>query len=115
MLFRSGHAVELRENYSWRHGKAVAVGLMFIAHLSHARGLIDASLVAQHERILHSIGLPTTYEPGHFDELYQAMTRDKKNRHGTIRFVALTGVGSTTRLEGPSIDELRAAYDAISQ
>ena len=110
-----GHAVELRENYSWRHGKAVAVGLMFIAHLSHARGLIDASLVAQHERILHNIGLPTTYEPGHFDELYQAMTRDKKNRHGTIRFVALTGVGSTTRLEGPSIDELRAAYDAISQ
>lgn len=110
-----GHAVELRENYSWRHGKAVAVGLMFIAQLAHSRGLIDADLAAQHERILHNIGLPTTYEAGHFDELYEAMTRDKKNRHGTIRFVALTGLGSTTRLEGPSIEELRAAYDAISQ
>lgn len=109
-----GHAVELRENYRWRHGKAVAVGMMFIAQLSHARGLIDAELVARHERILANIGLPTTYEPGHFEELYQAMTRDKKNRHGTIRFVALNGVGSTTRLEGPSMDELRVAYDAIS-
>ena len=109
-----GHAVELRENYSWRHGKAVAVGMMFIAHLSHAHGLIDEELVKRHERILTDIGLPTTYESGHFEELYQAMTRDKKNRHGTIRFVALTAVGKTTRLEGPSSDELRAAYEAIS-
>lgn len=109
-----GHAVELRENYSWRHGNAVAVGMMFIANLSHARGLIDSELVARHENILSSIGLPTSYEPGHFDELYAGMTRDKKNRHGTIRFVALTGVGSTTRLEGPATEELRAAYEAIS-
>jgi len=109
-----GHAVELRENYRWRHGNAVAVGMMFIAQLSYAQGLIDADVVALHERILRNIGLPTTYEPGHFDELYQAMTRDKKNRHGNLRFVALTGVGNTTRLEGPSVEDLRAAYDVIS-
>ncbi|HHU68610.1 3-dehydroquinate synthase [Corynebacterium sp.] len=109
-----GHAVELRENYRWRHGHAVAVGMMFIARLSHARGLIDADLVARHERILQSIGLPTTYPAGHFGDLYAAMTRDKKNRDGHIRFVALTGVGETTRLEGPSTDELEAAYDAVS-
>ncbi|NLA56408.1 MAG: 3-dehydroquinate synthase [Corynebacterium humireducens] len=109
-----GHAVELRENYRWRHGHAVAVGMMFIAQLSHARGLIDADLVARHERILQSIGLPTTYPAGHFAELYAAMTRDKKNRDGNIRFVALTGVGETTRLAGPSTEELESAYAAIS-
>ena len=110
-----GHAVELRENYRWRHGHAVAVGMMFIAHLAHSRSLIDADLVARHERILRAIGLPTTYPAGHFDELYAAMTRDKKNRDGNIRFVALTGVGQTTRLEGPTMPELEAAYAAISE
>lgn len=110
-----GHSVELRENYTWRHGNAVAVGMMFIAHLSHSRGLIDDDLLAKHKQILDSVGLPTSYEAGHFDELYDGMTRDKKNRDGNIRFVALTGIGSTTRIEGPTIDELRAAYDAISQ
>ncbi|QGU04706.1 3-dehydroquinate synthase [Corynebacterium comes] len=110
-----GHAVELRENYRWRHGNAVAVGMMFIAHLAASRGLIDADLVARHERILGSIGLPTSYPGGHFDDLYSAMTRDKKNRDGNIRFVALTGAGETTRLEGPSLDELRGAYAAISR
>ena len=43
------------------------------------------------------------------------MTHDKKNRDGQIRFVALTGVGETTPLEGPSREELVAAYAAISE
>ena len=89
--------------------------MMFIAHLAHARGLIDAELVEKHRRILDSIGLPTTYRPGQFADLYEAMTHDKKNRDGKIRFVALTGVGETTRLEGPSAEELEAAYAAISE
>ncbi|MDO5670331.1 MAG: 3-dehydroquinate synthase [Corynebacterium sp.] len=110
-----GHAVELRENYRWRHGHAVAVGMMFIARLAQARSLIDADLVARHHHILEAIGLPTTYPGGHFEELYAAMTRDKKNRDGNIRFVALTGVGRTTRLEGPTMAELEAAYAAISE
>lgn len=110
-----GHAVERHEQYQWRHGNAVAVGMMFIAHLAHERGLIDAELVEKHRRILDSIGLPTTYRPGQFRDLYEAMTHDKKNRDGMIRFVALTGVGETTRLEGPSTEELEAAYAAISE
>ena len=111
-----GHAVELRENYRWRHGHAVAVGMMFVAHLAHQRGLIDADLVERHRAILSSIGLPTSYPGGHFDELHDAMTRDKKNRDGIIRFVALDGaVGEMTRLEGPSLDELQAAYAALAE
>ena len=111
-----GHAVELRENYAWRHGHAVAVGMMFVAELAAGRGLISRELVERHRAILSSVGLPTTYAPGHFDELYAAMTRDKKNRDGAIRFVVLDGkVGEVTRLEDASMDELRAAYAAISE
>lgn len=109
-----GHAVELRENYTWRHGNAVAVGMMFVANLAHARGLITTDLLERHRAILESVGLPTTYEPGHFSELHQAMAVDKKNRGGHIRFVAITEVGQTTRIEGPSTQELKDAYAAIS-
>ncbi|MDK8449835.1 3-dehydroquinate synthase [Corynebacterium mastitidis] len=111
-----GHAVELREEYRWRHGSAVAVGMMYAAHLAHGRGLIDAALLRRHRDVLASVGLPTGYPRGHFKALLGGMTRDKKNRDGAIRFVALDGAaGRTTRIEGPGEAELRAAYAAISE
>lgn len=109
-----GHAVERRENYRWRHGDAVAVGMVFVAELAHARDLIDAALVQRHRDILESVGLPTVYRDGRWEELREAMSHDKKNRDGRLRFVALDGkVGRTTRIEGPSEEELRAAYAAV--
>lgn len=110
-----GHAIERRENYTWRHGNAVAVGMMFVAHLAQRRGLIDEALVALHEQILTGAGLPTRYEAGAFDELYDAMLLDKKNRDGRIRFVVLDGLGSCTRLEDATVEEMREAYEAISE
>ena len=110
-----GHAIELREHYTWRHGNAVAVGMMFAAKLAEGRQLIDASLYALHHEILSAVGLPTTYDAEAFDELHEAMGRDKKNRGGQIRFVVLDGLGSTTRLEDATVEEMRAAYEAITR
>lgn len=110
-----GHAIERREDYTWRHGNAVAVGMMFAAHLAHQRQLIDDALLAVHQEILDTVGLPTRYEAGAFDELYEAMTHDKKNRDGRIRFVVLDGLGSCTRLEDATVEEMRAAYEKISE
>lgn len=109
-----GHAVEKVENFTWRHGNAVAVGMMFIAHLAHDAGLIDANLVDRHRQILKSVGLPTTYDGSAFVPLHEAMLHDKKNKSGVIRFVALDGqVGTTTRLEGPSVEQLQRAYELV--
>ena len=110
-----GHAIERRENYEWRHGNAVAVGMLYAAKLARGRGLIDDSLVALHHEILSSVGLPTTYEAGAFDELHETMLLDKKNRGGRIRFVVLDGLGSCTRLEDATYEEMRAAYEEISR
>lgn len=110
-----GHAIEHVENYSWRHGHAVAVGMVFVAELAKLTGHLSQETVDRHRAILEAIGLPTTFEPNRFDELYDAMTRDKKNRHGAIRFVILDGPGATTRLEGPRIDALRQAYALVNE
>ncbi|WP_087118011.1 3-dehydroquinate synthase [Corynebacterium urinipleomorphum] len=110
-----GHAIEKREDYRWRHGNAVAVGMMFVAILARNRGLIDDAVVELHREILDGIGLPTSYESGAFDELYEGMTHDKKNRNGQIRFVVLDGIGSTTRIGDAGMEELRTAYTELSQ
>lgn len=111
------HAIEQVEHYSWRHGDAVAVGMVYVAELSRRAGLIDQALVDRHRRVLSSVGLPTSYGPGNDDTwraLLTAMTRDKKTRGSLLRFVALDGqVGRPTRLEGPAPELLRAAYDAV--
>lgn len=108
------HAVELREEFQWRHGDAVAVGMMYVAHLAHNRKLIDEDLLRRHRNILQSVGLPVSYEAGHFSVLRDGMSRDKKNRDGNLRFVALTRIGECTRISDASDEELRAAYIAIS-
>ena len=108
-----GHAVEHFENYRWRHGHAVAVGMVYVAELAKITGHIDQELVDRHRRILECIGLPTTYQAGRFTELYDAMTRDKKNRDGAIRFVILDNPGETARLEGPGMDDLERAYELL--
>lgn len=107
-----GHAVELEENYRWRHGHAVAVGMVYEAELAKAAGLLDQQAVDRHRRILESVGLPTTYDGSSLEKLEVVMGRDKKNRESTIRFVVLEAVGTPTRLEGPRDEWLEQAYAA---
>lgn len=110
-----GHAIELREHYEWRHGHAVAVGMMFVAHLAHQVGMLSADVVSVHKNVLESVGLPTSYAPDRFPELRDAMSRDKKNRDGALRFVVLEAIGSPRRLDSPDEADVRAAYDAITR
>jgi 3-dehydroquinate synthase len=109
-----GHAVELVEDYRWRHGDAVAVGMVFVAELAHRAELVDAALLERHRSVLASVGLPTSY-PGQdrWEDLRSAMARDKKSRGATLRFVVLEGLAAPTRLADPAESLLRAAYDAV--
>lgn len=109
-----GHAIERNESYRWRHGDAVAVGMVFVAELSNLTGHLSAAGVTEHREILHSLGLPTTYAPGHWDQLLAAMSVDKKARGTLLRFVILEEIGRPSALQGPSPEALRAAYDRIS-
>ena len=108
------HAIEQVENYRWRHGDAVAVGMVYVAELACRAGMLDETIVAEHRRILDLVGLPTRYEPGRWDELLTAMSRDNKTRGATLRFVVLNDIAEPARLEGPDPQWLREAYDAVS-
>ena len=109
-----GHAIEKRERYRWRHGAAVSVGMMFVAELAGLGGRLTQDEVDLHRSVLTSLGLPTTYAGGHWDQLLGAMAIDKKARGSLLRFVVLGGIGHPMIWEGPDPALLSAAYDAIS-
>ncbi|WP_425554445.1 3-dehydroquinate synthase [Georgenia daeguensis] len=108
-----GHAIERTEGYRWRHGDAVAVGMVFAAELARAAGVLADSVVARHRAVLGLLELPTTYAAGRWAELYEAMTHDKKVRGNALRFVVLEDVARTTMLRAPAPEQLEAAYAAV--
>jgi 3-dehydroquinate synthase len=110
-----GHAVERLENYTWRHGNAVSVGMMFVAYLAQLAGKIDHRVVDRHKAIISGVGLPTTYYGGTFDQLHDAMRIDKKSRGSKLRFIVLEQVGKPTILESPDAALLIAALGKLRQ
>ena len=110
-----GHAVERIENYTWRHGNAVSVGMMFVAHLSQLAGRLDEDTVNRHKGILSGVGLPVTYSRATFDQLHDAMRIDKKSRGSKLRFIVLEQVGKPAILEAPDAALLIAAHGKLGQ
>lgn len=107
------HAIEREEQFRWRHGDAVAVGMVYAAELAQRAGLLSESVVGRHREILTRLGLPTSYRSGRWPQLRAAMSRDKKARGAILRFIALTDVAAPTRLVDPDPALLQAAYNAI--
>lgn len=108
-----GHAVELDAKYSLRHGECVSIGMIFVAELSLALGLISEEILASHKDILENLGLPTRYKSSSWESLLGHMRLDKKSRGSTLRFVVLDGLGKTQRVEGPEEGALLIAYEKV--
>ena len=110
-----GHAIEKLEHFRWRHGNAVAVGMVYAAELAHLVGYIDEDLVAYHRSLLASLGLPTSWNGGSFEDVLALMHRDKKARGNTLRFVVLKGIGQPVHLDNPPADAVEEAFRRISR
>ena len=108
-----GHAIELHSKYALRHGECVSIGLVFAANLANQVGILSDEITALHISTLEKLGLPTSYEARHWPELRANMAIDKKSRSGTLRFVAISDIGKTLRIEAPSESDLLAAYERL--
>jgi 3-dehydroquinate synthase len=110
-----GHAIEKIEGYRFRHGDAVAIGMVFAAELACLAGRLDPALVARHRAILSGVGLPTSYVADAWPALRDAMRIDKKARGSRLRFVVLDGLAEPGRLEDPDEDLLERAYERVTR
>ncbi|MDQ2836557.1 MAG: 3-dehydroquinate synthase [Actinomycetota bacterium] len=108
-----GHAIEAAERYTWRHGAAVSIGLVYAAELSRAMGRLDDATADRHRRILSSLRLPVSYRAGSFERLLDSMKVDKKARGNRLRFVLLDGLARPVTVDDPDPALLAAAYAEV--
>jgi 3-dehydroquinate synthase len=109
------HAIERTEAYRFRHGAAVAIGMVYAAELARLAGCLDGATAQRHRVLLASVGLPTSYSRVTWAELLDAMKLDKKTHGDQLRLVILKAVGQPVILEGPDRALLAAAYSAIAR
>jgi 3-dehydroquinate synthase len=108
-----GHAIERVEDFGWRHGEAVAAGMVFAAELAAQAGLLSRADVERHRTLIGAMGLPTSYS-GDWARLQAVMKVDKKARGASLRFVVLDGLGKPMILTDPDQAWLDAAWAAVS-
>jgi 5-deoxy-5-amino-3-dehydroquinate synthase len=109
------HAIEIETNFAMAHGEAVAIGLLYAAHLAHVMGRIDSARVDEHYRVVNEVYGIDLVMPAGLDEsrLIAAMGRDKKALE-SITFV-LDSVNGLEVVPGVLEADIRTALTAFSQ
>lgn len=89
------HAVEEETHYEkYRHGEAVAIGMIGAAQISLELGKTSAANVERLERLINRFGMVTTCAGLDADKLYNATFRDKKTVGGAVNWVLMRSFGS---------------------
>jgi 3-dehydroquinate synthase len=109
-----GHAIERVEGYQFRHGDAVAIGMVYVAEVARLAGRLDPEVAALHRPLLASVGLPTAYPAGVWPSLRAAMGVDKKARGARLRLVVLDGLARPSILDDPPEELLQQAYQEVA-
>jgi 3-dehydroquinate synthase len=107
-----GHAIEAVAGYggAFPHGEAVAVGMVVESRLAERLGWVEPEVTARLVGLLGRFGLPTAAPGLDPSALLAAMSRDKKNQGGRIRFVLPRRIGHV-ELTDASPELIRAALD----
>ncbi|MFM8625659.1 MAG: 3-dehydroquinate synthase family protein [Actinomycetota bacterium] len=105
-----GHALESESGWALAHGEAVALGLLFAAHLGHRTGRIGAERVEDHYGVVHGLydlrpPLPSGLR---IEALIASMARDKKAL-GSLTFVLDSDRGLEVVRDVSEVD-VRAAW-----
>ena len=105
-----GHAVEAATGYArYRHGEAVAIGLLAALRLS-GREALRAEVTA----LLAARGLPTQFDGASVDEVLRYLARDKKRSGDSVPFVLVEAPGEVTPGHDVDEGELRSAVEEVA-
>jgi 3-dehydroquinate synthase len=89
-----GHAIEAATGYGeYLHGEGVSVGMTGASIIGRELGLTDQDAVDRQRRVLERFSLPIEAGNVEPDDLFRAMSLDKKTESGSIRWVMLEDVG----------------------
>ncbi len=110
----AGHALEAVTKYRrYRHGEAVAYGMLVAAELSAARGALARSDQAALADLIASLGPLPPIADVPASEIIESVKRDKKVVAGRLHFVLPTAVGATAIVDDVTETEIRAALRTV--
>ena len=110
-----GHAIESWAGYTYRHGEAVALGMVVACRLSVLLGLLSENDAAAVRETLATFGLPIALDaPVSIDQLRDHLSLDKKIAGGQPRYVLLEGLGKTVVRDDVPESAVREALAALS-
>jgi 3-dehydroquinate synthase len=110
------HAIENIAGYGkYLHGEAVAIGMVYAAHLSVALKGFSVEQSARIEKLLAGLSLPVGAPGLAWKDIRAAMTVDKKTVGGLTKFVLIDRLGHAEF--GCEVPEalLKEVWDGISQ
>jgi shikimate kinase/3-dehydroquinate synthase len=103
------HAIEAATGYArYRHGEAVAIGLLAALRLSGRD-----SLRAEVAELLAARGLPGSFSGASVDQVLELVKRDKKRSGGRVPFVLVEAPGQVTAGHEVDAGSLRAAVGEV--
>jgi 3-dehydroquinate synthase len=109
-----GHALESVTRYRrFRHGEAIAYGMLAAAHLSVARGSMTAAQSERLRTIIERLGPLPAVADVRAGEALDVIRRDKKVVDGRLHYVLALGVGATRIVSDVTERELSAAMKSI--
>src|SRR5688572_12897353 len=105
-----GHAIEAATGYGrYRHGEAVAIGLLAALRLSGREALRK-----EVEKLLAARGLPARFEGAAVEDVLEYVARDKKREGGRVPLVLVEAPGDVTPGHDVGAEELRAAIEEVA-
>lgn len=107
-----GHALETVTKYRrYKHGEAVAIGMVVAARLAAHLGLADTRVAGRIRDLVHKTGLPVKLPAYSTSALLRAMRQDKKVQDRRIHFVLPDRIGhvSVQPVDEPHIRRILAA------
>ena len=106
-----GHAIENLSGYGqWKHGEAVAVGMVAAAKLALQNNLCLQDDVERLVQLLETLGLPIIAPVFSLDDYVNSMQRDKKVNKGTLSLVLNRGIGGVVLKK---VDDVRSVFSSV--
>jgi 3-dehydroquinate synthase len=110
----AGHAIEAVTKYRrFRHGEAVAYGMMVAAQLAVARGALAERNQQALLDVIASLGPLPPIADISAAQILEAMRHDKKVVAGRLHFVLPTAIGATAIVDDVTEKELTAALTKV--
>jgi 3-dehydroquinate synthase len=109
-----GHALEAVTEYRrFRHGEAIAYGMIGAAVLGRNRGVTPPDAAAEIRQAITALGPLPPLSDLRSADVVAAMRRDKKVVGGTLHFVAATRLGATTEITDVTEKQVKEALGEL--